>query len=187
MPQTSYISWEDLLRKSALREGDLGILSPFEPETNNPKFDREWLEALHYDIACRTLRQLPDSDLMAFGSSAYRAVSVLNPYPLPRDTIRIVSVTIETGADFVPAVFVPIPSWFQTQNLDDEYSKRWTIMQGKLYFSGGASASVKTIYQPTLEQFRLNEPILPPGSEEDRLDWVHHMLQTINLLPQGRT
>jgi hypothetical protein len=188
MSQTAYIKWEELLRQSALREGDLDILEEVEQETDTPFFGKSDLEALHYEIACRTLLTMPMERLEQIGSVAISAVSAIDGYTLPRNTLRIVSVTTYQvdGTPTVPMIYVSPAEWYQSLTADDETLKRWTVMDGKVYFRGGIAIDIVTVYAPTLEMFRADHPILPPGTEEDRLDWVHHMLQTIDFLPQGR-
>lgn len=190
MAQTAYTLWDSLLYQSALREGDLDILEPRESETGVPFLTRDTLEALHYEAACRMLRVISPDRLHAIGSAAIQAVSASQPYTLPRDTVSVVSVTVQqaAGVQYVPTIFVTPAEWYQSLAATNADLCRWTLMQGKIYFKGGNGniASIVTVNEPSLELFQSDVRILPAGTEEARLDWVHHIIQTMDFLPAGR-
>lgn len=184
------MTWDELLYESALREGDLDILEPREQEPGIPLITKDTLEALHYEAACRMLRTIDPHKLQAIGSAAVNAVSAANPYTLERGTVSVVSVTVQQddGVEFVPTIFCTPQQWYQSFNATDEDLCRWTIMDRKIHFRGGNGdfASIVTIVEPSMALFQADVAILPPGTEEERLNWVHHIIQTMNFLPAGR-
>lgn len=184
--------WKEQILTAAERDGQPDILNTNVDtgETDSPYYLFDTLERWAYEGSLDKLRTISGVILDGIGSPAIQSVTALPGYNLPRGTLDCLGASIYVNGVAVESVEVDAATYYQLANIGQYNSAGdkaavYSFIGGKVQFQGTA-INLVLLVEPRLSLFQADAQILPDGSSEDVIDFIHKQMLTGDLLPAGR-
>lgn len=183
------LTWNKLLVSitERMREPEImtGIVSA---EIDVPYSELDTVERMLYRASLMMLREIDVNELEAIGSLGLVIQTGIGPSSaVPPDAYAVASVAVQPAFTdpFVMTDSCHPKVWFEQMTVDPVIGAFYSFVDRTIVFRGNA-ANVTYRREPTLEEFRSDAAIFPPGYDEDRIDLTRKMLFITDFLPQAR-
>lgn len=184
------MNWQEKITQIAVRQREPGLLDTeqYDGQVDMPRFKYKHIEDHLYIVSLEVLRETSDAELQAIGSSALVTYAQapftqngITYIELGQNVIRIIGVSV----DGKPAVKADMGNFIQRLNGGSRTSNCYTFYSGRIGFNG-ASISALAVFEPEIDSFRFDLPILPQGRDMEIIDRAHKRMMIDNFEHSSR-